>query len=157
MDAQDIIYKRRETTPVRCGEVVIGGGNPVSIQTMTMTDTRDVRSTVSQIREAVESGADIVRVAVLDKEAAEAISSIRRQVPCPIVADIHFDHNLAILALENGAHKVRVNPGNIGGPETRLPGAMKAQEVGAAIRIGVNSGPSQKTSFCATVRRPPRP
>ncbi|HHW27703.1 MAG TPA: flavodoxin-dependent (E)-4-hydroxy-3-methylbut-2-enyl-diphosphate synthase [Firmicutes bacterium] len=140
MNAVDMLFKRRETTPVRCGEVIIGGESPVSIQTMTTTDTRDVQKTTAEIQEAVEAGADIVRVAVPDKEAAEAIASIKRQVKCPIVADIHYDYRLAIMALENGADKVRVNPGNIGGPENLLAVAMKAKERGAAIRIGVNSG-----------------
>ena len=140
LDPLNSIYTRRKTTPVKCGEVTIGGVYPISIQTMTRSDTRDIQSTVAEIRAATDAGADIVRVAVLDKEAAEAISSISKQVVCPIVADIHFDYRLAISALKNGAHKVRVNPGNIGGPDKLLAVALKAKETGAAIRVGVNSG-----------------
>ncbi len=134
------LFRRRVATPVRCGAITIGGESPISIQTMTMTDTRDVDATVAQIRSAVEAGADIVRVAVLDQEAAGAIRSIKRQVTCPIVADIHFDYRLAIAALESGADKVRVNPGNFGDPEHLLKVALEAKRRGASIRLGVNSG-----------------
>lgn len=140
MDPLKIIYKRRDTTPVRCGKVMIGGRHPISIQTMTTSDTRDIPSTVAQIKAATDAGADIVRVAILDEEAARAVSAISKQVRCPIVADIHFDYRLAIAALENGAHKVRVNPGNIGGPDKLILVALKAKDTGAAIRVGVNSG-----------------
>ena len=128
------------TTPVRCGDVIIGGEAPVSIQTMTKCDTRDVESTVSEIRQAVSHGAQIVRVAVVDKDATRAIESIKNQVSCPVVADIHFDYNLALLSLEAGADKVRVNPGNLGGKEPLLKVAQKARSKGAAIRLGINSG-----------------
>lgn len=143
------LFKRRETVPVRCGEVTIGGGAPVSVQTMTKTDTRDAASTVNQIREAVDEGALIVRVAVPDAEAAAAVGEIVKRAGCPIVADIHFDYNLAVACIENGAAKVRVNPGNIGGPEKLLIVARKARERGAAIRIGINGGSLEKDILAA--------
>ena len=138
------LFKRRDSTPVRCGDVVIGGTSPVSVQTMTKTDTRDVKETVEQINRAADAGADIVRVAVIDREAALAVKEIRKAARCPIVADIHFDYSLAILSLEMGADKVRVNPGNIGGLERLLAVAQKAKERGAAIRIGINGGSLEK-------------
>lgn len=144
MRESDKLFSRRETVPVRCGDVVIGGQAPVSVQTMTKTDTRDVEATVRQISEAVHEGADIVRVAVLDAEAASAVKEIVRQSACPIVADIHFDYNLAIQCIENGASKVRVNPGNIGGAEKLLLVARKASERGACLRVGINGGSLEK-------------
>ncbi len=140
MDTADIILRRRKTKPVHCGGVTIGGHSPISVQTMTNTDTRDVQSTVRQIEECVAAGADIVRIAVPDKEAATALGYVKKSVPCPIVADIHFDHRLAILALQNGADKVRVNPGNIGGQENLLEIARLAKDKGASLRVGVNGG-----------------
>jgi (E)-4-hydroxy-3-methylbut-2-enyl-diphosphate synthase len=140
MGERQELFVRHKTVSVRCGSVAIGGGAPVSIQTMAKTDTRDVEATVTQVREAVNAGADIVRLAVPDAEAAEAFREIRKRVRCPLVADIHFDYSLAISCLESGADKVRVNPGTIGGLERLLRVAEKAMERGAAIRIGVNSG-----------------
>lgn len=135
---------RRRSEPVQCGSVTIGGDAPVSIQTMTKTDTRNVEATVVQIRQALSAGAEIVRVAVVDAQAAEAIRSIKEKVPCPIVADIHFDYRLAVAALESGADKIRINPGNIGGPD-RFAAVLKcARERGACVRIGVNSGSIEK-------------
>ncbi len=138
------IFERRETEAVRCGDVTIGGSSPISIQTMTNTDTRDVLSTCRQIEECVSAGADIVRVSVTDSEAAQAISVIKKRITCPIVADIHFDHRLAISALENGADKVRVNPGNIGGRDRLLKVAEAARDRGACLRVGVNGGSLEK-------------
>ncbi|MGI6620471.1 MAG: flavodoxin-dependent (E)-4-hydroxy-3-methylbut-2-enyl-diphosphate synthase [Bacillota bacterium] len=138
------MFKRRNTTPVWCGNVVIGGDAPVSVQTMTKCDTRDIESVVREIRLAVSLGAELVRVAVPDREAAMAIEDIKEQVPCPIIADIHFDYKLALLALEAGADKVRINPGNIGGKGRLLEVARKAEEKGAAIRLGINSGSLEK-------------
>lgn len=134
------VFKRRETHQVRCGNVVIGGDSPVSVQTMTKTDTRDVGATLAQVNECAAAGADIVRVAVPDMEAAEALRKIKAGAKCPIVADIHFDHNLAIAAILAGADKIRVNPGNIGGPQKLLAVAERARERGTAIRIGINGG-----------------
>lgn len=136
----DELFRRRETIPVRCGSITIGGGAPVSIQTMTKTDTRDSAATVAQINQAVDAGADIVRVAIPDFQAAEALRAIKRGARCPIVADIHFDHALAIACIENGADKVRVNPGNLGGLDKLLLVADAAKARGASVRIGVNSG-----------------
>ncbi len=137
-------FLRRETYAVRCGSVVIGGGAPVSIQTMTKTDTRDVAATVGQIREAVEAGAEIVRLAIPDQEAALALGRVRMAVNCPIVADIHFDYRLAIACIEAGADKVRINPGNLGGADKLLLVARAAAGRGAAMRVGVNSGSVEK-------------
>jgi (E)-4-hydroxy-3-methylbut-2-enyl-diphosphate synthase len=134
------VFRRRETHAVRCGNVVIGGGSPVSVQTMTKTDTRDVLATLAQVNQCADAGADIVRVAVPDMEAAEALRRIKAGAKCPIVADIHFDHNLAVAAIKAGADKIRINPGNIGGQERLLKVAREAKERGAAIRVGVNAG-----------------
>jgi (E)-4-hydroxy-3-methylbut-2-enyl-diphosphate synthase len=111
---------------------------------MTKTDTRDIEATVAQVDEAVDAGADIVRLAVPDVEAAEAFARIRKRSRCPLVADVHFDYSLAIACLESGADKVRVNPGNIGGLDRLLEVARKATERGAAIRVGVNRGSVEK-------------
>lgn len=140
----DCLFRRRKTTPVRCGNVVIGGDAPISIQTMTKCDTKDVPAVVREIREAVSLGAEIVRVSVSDVEAARAIKSIKQEVSCPVVADIHFDYRLALAAIENGADKIRVNPGNIGGKDRLLQVAEAARARGVAIRIGVNSGSLEK-------------
>jgi len=143
------LFVRRETRAVRCGSVIIGGDAPVSIQTMAKTDTRDVAATVRQINEAVDEGARIVRVAVPDVEAAEALRSIKKQARCPIVADVHFDYRLALLSIENGADKVRVNPGNIGGPDRLLEVARTARERRVCVRIGVNGGSLEEDVLAA--------
>ena len=103
-------FVRRDTEPVRCGQIMIGGGAPISIQTMTKTDTRDAAATIEEIKRAVDAGAEIVRVAVPDAQAAEALTEIKHGTSCPIVADIHFDYRLAIASIEAGADKVRINP-----------------------------------------------
>src|SRR3990172_4191322 len=116
-EAPHVNYKvgvRRKTRQVNIGEVKVGGGAPISVQTMTKTKTDDVAGTVAQIKAAAEEGCDIVRVTVNDKEAAEAMAAIVRQSPVPIVADIHFNHIFALRAVEAGVAKVRINPGNIG-------------------------------------------
>ena len=131
---------RRKTRQVNVGGVKVGGGAPISVQTMTKTKTSDVRSTVAQIVQAAEAGCDIVRVTVNDKEAAEAINEIVRQSPIPVVADIHFNHVFALKSIEANVAKVRLNPGNIGSRD-RIHQVLKAaQEKGIPIRIGVNSG-----------------
>ena len=122
------------------GPVQIGGGAPVSVQSMTNTDTRDAAATLQQVRWLAAAGAGIVRVAVPAADALEAFAEVIRQSPVPIVADIHFDHELAIAAIERGAAKVRVNPGNIGGPERLLAVAEAARARRVPIRVGVNAG-----------------
>ena len=106
---------RKLTKAVSCGKVVIGGGAPVSVQSMTNTDTADVEATLSQIRALAVSGADIVRVSVYNEACARAVRELVDKSPVPLVADIHFDAHLAVMAVENGIHKLRINPGNIGG------------------------------------------
>jgi len=139
-----IVQKRRETKRIYVGPVAIGGGAPVSVQTMTKTDTRDVRSTVTQVREVEALGCDIVRIAIPDKESAEAFARIRKQVRIPLVADIHFDYRLALQTLEGGADGIRINPGNIGGAGNLEKVVRAAKERCVAIRVGVNSGSVEK-------------
>jgi len=135
---------RRKSRTVNAGGVLIGGDNPISIQSMTNTDTRDIDSTVKQINTLAEAGCEIVRVAVPDMEAAEAIKDIKKHIKIPIAADIHFDYQLALAALVNGADKLRLNPGNIGGTENVRKVAEAAKIRGIPIRIGVNSGSLEK-------------
>ncbi|MDR1135325.1 MAG: flavodoxin-dependent (E)-4-hydroxy-3-methylbut-2-enyl-diphosphate synthase [Clostridiales Family XIII bacterium] len=132
---------RRKSRAVNCGGVIIGGEAPISIQSMTNTDTRDVKATIRQIEALSEAGCDIVRVAAPDMEAVEALGAIKRVrgLP-PIVADIHFDYRLAIAAIEAGADKIRINPGNIGGRENVKRVVECAKTFGIPIRIGVNAG-----------------
>ncbi len=132
--------KRRITKPIYVGEVKVGGDAQVTVQTMTKTDTRDVAATVDEIRQAEEAGADIVRCAVPDMEAAEALSEIRRQVRVPIIADIHFHHQLALRSLESGVDCLRLNPGNIRDREKVELVVREAKSRQVPIRIGVNFG-----------------
>ena len=133
-------FPRARTRRIHVGSVPVGGGAPVSVQTMANTDTRDVAATVAQIRECVELGCDIMRLAVPDAVAAEALRSIRAQVDVPLVADIHFDYRLALASIEAGVDAVRINPGNVGG-EDRVQAVVKAAKArGIPIRIGVNGG-----------------
>ena len=125
---------------INVGGVAIGGGAPVAVQTMTKTETADLQATMDQIRRVAEAGADIVRVAVPREKDVEALKVIVRQSPIPVIADIHFNHTLALKALDAGAHCVRLNPGNIGGPEKVAQVAARANELGTPLRIGVNSG-----------------
>ena len=129
---------------VYAGHVPIGGGAPVSIQSMTNTDTRDVAATLDQIRRLAAAGCDLVRISVYDRACAGAVRRLVDQSPVPLVSDIHFDHTLAIAAMENGIHKMRINPGNIGSAENvrRVADCAKAHRV--PIRIGVNSGSLEK-------------
>ncbi|WP_114299149.1 flavodoxin-dependent (E)-4-hydroxy-3-methylbut-2-enyl-diphosphate synthase [Anaerobacterium chartisolvens] len=131
---------RKRTEKIRIGDLHIGGDAPVSIQSMTNTDTRDSRATIDQIKRLEEAGCDIVRVAVPDNEAAVAIREIKRGIRIPLVADIHFDYRLALESIESGADKIRLNPGNIGGSERVRAVVEKAREREIPIRIGVNSG-----------------
>ena len=135
---------RDETKEIRIGDRVIGHGNPILIQSMTNTPTENAEETVSQIRRLEEAGCEIIRVTVPTVEAAEALPEIRKQIHIPLVADIHFDYRLAILAAERGADKIRINPGNIGGPDRirAVVEACKAREI--PIRVGVNSGSLEK-------------
>ena len=128
------------TRTVNVGGIKIGGGNPVSIQSMCNTDTRDVKSTVSQIHLLEEAGCEIIRVAVPDMEAAAAVSQIKKQIKIPLVADIHFDYRLALECIKNGIDKVRINPGNIGEHTRVKKVADAAKAAGIPIRIGVNGG-----------------
>jgi len=132
--------ERRISRQIKVGSVLIGGNAPITIQSMTSTDTRDTVATIAQIEQLVEAGCEIVRVAVPDKKAADAIAEIRRHCPIPLVADIHFDYKLALASLDAGVDKIRINPGNIGSRE-RVQAVVKAcQSRGVPIRIGVNSG-----------------
>lgn len=131
---------RRKTREVRCKDIVFGGNYPITIQSMTNTDTRDVISTIAQIKKLEEVGCDIVRVAVPDVKAAEAIKEIKKGINIPLVADIHFDYRLALRCIENGVDKLRLNPGNIGSRERVREVVKKAKEKGIPIRIGVNAG-----------------
>ncbi|MBX5435969.1 MAG: flavodoxin-dependent (E)-4-hydroxy-3-methylbut-2-enyl-diphosphate synthase [Alicyclobacillaceae bacterium] len=134
------MYHRRETRPVRVGDLVLGGSDRVYIQSMTTTKTADVEATVAEIHRLEEAGCEIVRVTVNTPEAADAIKEIKRRIHIPLVADIHFDHRLALRAIENGVDKVRINPGNIG-KRDRVEAVVKAcKERGIPIRIGVNAG-----------------
>ncbi len=132
--------KRRASRAVRVGDVTIGGGAPVVVQSMTKTDTRDVKATIAQIKELEDCGCELVRVAVPDKQAAAAIVDIKKGIGIPLVADIHFDHRLALKALEAGADGLRLNPGNIGETEKVKKVVLAAKERGVPIRIGVNAG-----------------
>jgi len=136
--------QRRKTRKVRVGDLYIGGDAPITIQSMTNTKTSDVEATVRQIRALEEAGCDIVRVAVPDMEAAEAIARIKQSIHIPLVADIHFDYRLALKAMDGGADKIRINPGNIGSKDRVKEVVDKAREKGIALRIGVNSGSLEK-------------
>ena len=131
-------YKRKMTREVRVGDVKIGGNNPISVQSMTNTDTRDVEKTVAQIKRLEEVGCDIVRVAVVDMDAAKSISKIKEQVNIPIIADIHFDYRLALEAIEQGVDGIRINPGNIGSIERVKAVVEKCKERDLKIRMRVN-------------------
>lgn len=135
---------RDETKRVRIGDVEIGGGNPIRIQSMCNTKTEDVKATVEQILALERAGCEIIRVAVPTMEAAMALTEIKRQIHIPLVADIHFDYRLAIAAIECGADKIRINPGNIGARDRVQAVVDKAKAYGIPIRVGVNSGSLEK-------------
>ncbi len=136
--------KRAETKEVRIGNRIIGGNNPILIQSMTNTKTEDAAATVSQIKRLAAAGCDIVRCAVPTMEAAQAISLIQKEIEIPLVADIHFDYRLAIAAIECGADKIRINPGNIGSSEKLRAVISAAKERNIPVRVGVNSGSLEK-------------
>ena len=133
-----------KTKTVKIGSKVIGGGNPILIQSMTNTKTEDIAATVAQINKLAAAGCDIIRCAVPTMEAAEALTEIKKQVEIPVVADIHFDYRLAIAAIEHGADKIRINPGNIGSRERVQAVVDAAKERQIPIRVGVNSGSLEK-------------
>ena len=135
---------RDHTKVIKIGDKCIGGGNPVLIQSMTNTKTEDVAATVVQIKQLEAAGCDIIRCTVPTIEAAQALSEIKKQIEIPLVADIHFDYRLAIAAMENGADKIRINPGNIGGSEKVKAVVDVAKERNIPIRVGVNSGSLEK-------------
>ena len=135
---------RDNTKVIKIGNKVIGGGNNILIQSMTNTKTEDVEATVNQIKELTVAGCDIIRCAVPTMEAAKAISEIKKQISIPLVADIHFDYKLAIASIENGADKIRINPGNIGSIEKVKAVVDAAKERNIPIRVGVNSGSLEK-------------
>lgn len=135
---------RDHTKVVRIGDRVIGGGNPILIQSMTNTRTEDVAATVAQIQSLTAAGCDIIRCAVPTMEAANAFSEIKKQITIPLVADIHFDYKLAIAAIENGADKIRINPGNIGSSDRVRAVVDAARERNIPIRVGVNGGSLEK-------------
>ena len=137
--------RRNDTKKIQIGNMCIGGGQPIAIQSMTNSKTEDVEATVSQILALEKAGCEIIRCAVPTMEAASSIRKIKEQIHIPLVADIHFDYRLAIAAIENGADKIRINPGNIG-DESRVKAVVdKAKEYGIPIRVGVNSGSLEKS------------
>jgi len=136
--------RRKSTQPITLGHLSIGGDNPVTVQSMTNTLTQDIKATVDQIKKLEFAGCEIIRVAVPDMDAALAISEIKKQINIPLIADIHFDHRLAIAAAENGADGIRINPGNIGSYESIAKIVETAKTYNLAIRIGVNSGSVEK-------------
>ena len=136
--------ERKDTKVVKIGDRIIGGKNPILIQSMTNTKTEDVKATVEQINRLAAAGCDIIRCAVPTMEAAEALTEIKKQIAIPLVADIHFDYRLAIAAMEHGADKIRINPGNIGSKERVQAVVDVAKEKNIPIRVGVNSGSLEK-------------
>lgn len=135
---------REQTRVIRIGSRVIGGGNPILIQSMTNTRTEDVEATVAQIHALEKAGCEIIRCTVPTPEAAKAVKAIKERISIPLVADIHFDYKMAIAAMENGADKIRINPGNIGGKDKVAAVVSVARERNIPIRVGVNSGSLEK-------------
>lgn len=138
------MIQRRKTRQICIGSVKIGGDAPVSVQSMTKTDTRDVRKTVNQIRRLEAAGCEIIRVAVPDEEAARAIAQIKKRINIPVIADIHFNYRLALRSMESGAGALRINPGNIGGRDRLKTIVNEAKNRSIPIRIGVNAGSLEK-------------
>ena len=137
---------RRASKAIKIGNATIGGSAPIVVQSMTKTDTRDVMSTIDQIKELEDCGCELVRVAVPDAEAAQAIPAIKKGISIPLIADIHFDYRLALMALEAGADGLRLNPGNISDPEKVATIVRAAKERSVPIRIGVNAGSLPKAA-----------
>ncbi len=138
--------RRRPSKPIQIGRVTVGGDAPIVVQSMTNTDTRDVTATIDQIKELEEHDCELVRVAVPDAEAARAITAIKKGISIPLIADIHFDYRLALAALKAGGDGLRLNPGNIGGPERIKAVVLAAKERSVPIRIGVNAGSLPRTA-----------
>jgi len=138
-------FQRKQTKKIRVGDVYIGGDAPISVQSMTNTDTRDVTATIEQIKSLEEAGCDIIRLAIPDSEAASKVGEIKKAINIPLVADIHFDYRLALECMKNGVDKIRLNPGNIGGQDRVKVVADMAKERQIPIRIGVNSGSVEKS------------
>jgi len=136
--------KKRPTKQITLGRIKIGGGAPVIVQSMTKTDTRDVTSTVSQIKQLETAGCEAVRVAVLTSDAAKAIKSVKKKIGIPLIADVHFDHRLALESIRSGADGLRINPGNIGSKSKIREVVNAAKDKGVPIRIGVNAGSLEK-------------
>src|ERR1700758_5158787 len=122
------------------GRVPIGGGAPVAVQTMTKTETANLTATLDQIRRVADAGADLVRCAVPREKDVEALRTIVKESPIPVIADIHFNHTLALKSIDAGAHCIRLNPGNIGGPDKVAEVVARAEQLGTPLRVGVNSG-----------------
>ncbi|MFH1873922.1 MAG: flavodoxin-dependent (E)-4-hydroxy-3-methylbut-2-enyl-diphosphate synthase [Pseudomonadota bacterium] len=135
---------RKKTRQIQIGKVKVGGDAPISVQSMTNTNTADVKTTVAQIHELENAGCEIIRVAVPDEHAAKALSQIKKEISIPLIADIHFQHNLALIAIEQGVDGLRINPGNIGSKEKIQQVATQARACRIPIRIGVNSGSVEK-------------
>jgi len=146
-DEKDVMLARRKTRQITIGGVAIGGDAPITVQSMTNTDTRDVENTVAQIARLTAAGCELIRVAIVDMEAATAIRSIRDRITIPLIADIHFDARLAVAAMENGAQAIRINPGNIGGRD-RLARVVDAAK---------NNGGSAQETWPAHSGGPGRP
>ena len=142
-----MLNTRENTRAVQVGSLTIGGGAPIAIQSMTNTKTHDVEATVAQILALEEAGCEVVRIAVPDEAAAKAIEAIKNKIHIPLVADIHFDYRLALMAIENGINKLRINPGNIGSEERVSAVVEKAKAYNVPIRIGVNSGSISKANL----------
>ena len=138
------MYTRNQVKKVNVGNLEIGGNNKIIIQSMTNTKTKNVEATVEQIHALEKVGCELVRVAVLDVEDAVAIRQIKRKISIPITADIHFDYKLALLSIENGVDKIRINPGNIGNDENVKKVVVACKKAGIPIRIGINSGSLEK-------------
>ncbi len=140
-----LLGRRRKTRPIWVGGVQVGGDAPVCVQSMTNTDTRNVAATVAQINKLAAAGCEIVRVAVPDRQAAGALSAIKKQINIPLIADVHFDYRLALRALEEGVDGLRINPGNIGKPEKVAAIVEAAKKRKVPIRVGVNAGSLEKS------------
>lgn len=138
------MFERKDTKMIQIGDRVIGAGNPILIQSMTNTHTEDIEATVNQILQLEKAGCEIIRCTVPNQKAADALKEIKKQIHIPLVADIHFDYKMAIASIENGADKIRINPGNIGGMDKVKEVVHVAKEHGIPIRVGVNSGSLEK-------------
>ena len=146
------MFTRKDTKVINIGGVKIGGGNPIAIQSMTNTNTRDWKATVRQIKELQEVGCEIIRVSVPDMESAKSIKLIKKNIKIPLVADIHFDHRLAIESIKQGVDKLRINPGNIGSKEKVMELVKEAKKAHIPIRIGVNAGSLKEVHEFSTVK-----